>query len=56
MHHNMELTQEWQKQPKAAATQHPMPDHTTPPVFASSNPVTELDVPGWSAATSDSSR
>ncbi len=49
MRRKMEVAQEWQGRPIAAATQLSMPDLAIPPVFAISNPATEAeDDPGRS--------
>ncbi len=42
MRRKMETARERQGRPIATASQHPMPDLAIPPVFAVSNPATEV--------------
>ncbi len=57
MRRKMEVARERQGRPIAAATQHPMPDLTMPPVFAISNPATEAeDDPGRSTSKTSGSQ
>ncbi len=55
VHCKMEIGREWQRQPIATTTQHPMLDLAIPPKLAISNPATkEEDDPGWSTSATSS--
>ncbi len=57
MRRKMEIVWERQGRPIAATTQHPMPDLTITPVFATSNPAMEAeDDPGQSTSETSGSQ